>query len=1169
LIEIPYGADIEVAIISYDEELVSLTSLGLPNQIMPAQPSVSKSADPSTLPFYFDQGLYNQNSFTSTPLVTVEEHGIMRGVKVGGVTISPIRYNTVQNVLKIYNNLVFEIRFHNADYALTDQIKSKFYSPAFESAYGTLINYKPSVAKDQISKYPIKYVIVSLTTFQNALQPFVTWKRKKGFTVVEQYYASAPTTTTVKTFLQGLYNAGTTLDPAPTYVLFVGDVAQIPTYTGIADAAHKTDLYYCTYDGGSDYIPDMYYGRFSATNTTQLQPQIDKTLMYEQYTMPNPSYLDTCVMIGGVDGTYASVWANGQINYGTTNYFNTAHGFYCYTHLYPNSGNQDATILMEIGRGVGYANYTAHGSSSGWADPTFSTSNIASMANANQYGLMVGNCCQTNTFNDTECFGEALLRTANKGAVGYIGASDYSYWDEDYYWGVGNRASIVVNPTYDANNLGAYDRSFHDHGEAKTAWAITNGQMIYGGNLAVEASSSSLKDYYWEVYHLMGDPSVMNYFTVPDALTVAYTNPQSVGVTSMVVNTEEDAYVAISHNGVLLDAELAPAGGVVTLNFTAFASPDTADIVVTKQNKIPYIGTVRFVAPSIPLDASISGIIVPEATYACAGISINPQVTLTNMGTTTLTSCTILYHIDGQSNSSYVWTGSLASMASATVTLPAITLTAGNHTFYASSSLPNGSADQNTSNDTYTKDYAVTQLTITADFTATPTSNCTAPVDVTFTNTSANGQTYLWDFGDGSTSTAADPVHTYAALGSYTVVLTTSAGVCGSDVETKTAFITVGADIPVAADVFNCGPTSFTLSATGTGTINWYNAVTGGTLLGTGATYTTPVISSTTNYYVEQVDGQPTQYTGKFEKEADAALHLNNSYYLIFNCYTPVVLKSVKVYAGSAGDRIIELRNSAGTVLQSTTQPLPSGESRVTLNFNLPVQNDLRLACGTSNPNMYRDISGITFPYSINGVVSITGTNATGDRYYYYYDWEIEFPACTSAREIVTASILSAAPIASFNSSNVGLTVNFTNTSSNGTTYFWNFGDGTTSTQSDPTHIYAANGLYNVMLIASNDCGSDTTYFNVDLTTVSIADNGSNGSIMVYPNPSRGSITLDLNGMIADKVELIDVTGRILSTNYLVNDRMTYNLNEFGAGVYYFRVSAGEQIFTCKFTNLY
>ena len=66
---------------------------------------------------------------------------------------------------------------------------------------------------------------------------------------------------------------------------------------------------------------------------------------------------------------------------------------------------------------------------------------------------MIGNCCQSNAFDVSVCFGEALLRENNKGAVGYIGGSNNTYWDEDYWWAVGNTSNITSNPNYISTGL--------------------------------------------------------------------------------------------------------------------------------------------------------------------------------------------------------------------------------------------------------------------------------------------------------------------------------------------------------------------------------------------------------------------------------------------------------------------------------------------------------------------------------------------------------------------------------------------------------------------------------------------------------------------------------------------------------------------------------------------
>jgi hypothetical protein len=105
--------------------------------------------------------------------------------------------------------------------------------------------------------------------------------------------------------------------------------------------------------------------------------------------------------------------------------------------------------------------------------------------------------------------------------------------------------------------------------------------MIVAGNLGVEASSSTRKTYYWEIYHLMGDPSFTPYITVPTAITASYNNDVIIGSSTFTVNTEENAYVAFSKDGVLLDAKIADASGTVNLTFPGLSNVGTADIVIT------------------------------------------------------------------------------------------------------------------------------------------------------------------------------------------------------------------------------------------------------------------------------------------------------------------------------------------------------------------------------------------------------------------------------------------------------------------------------------------------------------------------------------------------------------------------------------------------------------
>lgn len=434
LIELPLEATIKFKVVSYEEEIFTLSEKGINKKVIPAQPSISKSQDPDK--FYFDEKTYNTDEYFNSQITDFEEIGVLRSARLGRVVINPIQYNPVQNKLRILNNLKIEIEFIGSNYDKTQELKSKYSSSLFDNVLEQYIQ-NTTIETKQLITETITYVIVADRMFESTLSSFITHKQNLGYNVIVGYTDDVnvgSTTTSIQSYLEDLYDNPPSGYNPPHYVLLVGDVAQIPSYTS---GAHVTDLYY--FDYTSDNIPDVFYGRFSATNTSQLTSQIEKTLEYEQRSMPDASYLYEAVLVAGNDASHELTWGNGQINYATNEYYNSANGIVAHTYLQdePAGGNYSANIISDINNGVVFANYTAHCSPSGWSNPSFTTSNISSLTNTHKYGLWVGNCCHSNRFSESECFEEAALRASDKGAVGYIGATDYTYWDEDFWWAVG------------------------------------------------------------------------------------------------------------------------------------------------------------------------------------------------------------------------------------------------------------------------------------------------------------------------------------------------------------------------------------------------------------------------------------------------------------------------------------------------------------------------------------------------------------------------------------------------------------------------------------------------------------------------------------------------------------------------------------------------------------
>lgn len=603
LIQIPFGCELSARAIASEVEEIDLGQLGVGAPVIPVQPSLSKSDDPASVPFEIDQATYQLNDFYRLPTVEAEATGIMRGVRLGRVQVNPVEYNPVEHKIRVYKRIEVEITFEHADWGETRDMYRRFYSPAYEGVFQSqVLNYESPIAgeKDDLVTYPIYYVIVSDRMFESQLGPFIDWKTQKGFDVDVFYTDEIGTSNSViADFLDSLYYNST---PAPSFVLFVGDDNQISAFDGTA-GSHITDLYFCEFTG--DNYPEIYYGRFSAQNPDQLQPQIDKTLEYEQYLMPDPSYLEEVTLVSGVDGTFASTHGNGQINYGTNYYFDAAHGISPHVWLYPASAGSGAAsdIIQTVSDGVSLYNYTAHCGHTGHGDPSFTTSDLPGLTNYHQYLLGIGNCCLPNTFGDdysTPCFGEAFLQLDSTGGIGYIGATNSTYWDEDYFWGVGYGPVVGAGPTYEQTTLGAYDGVFHDHGEPVNQHYNTNSAIIFAGNMGVDASTSSRKTYYWEAYHLMGDPSVMSYLGVPTLNTVYHEDAVIMTTTSLTVEADPGSYVGVMFNGELQGSGYVDASGTVDIPLVGFGQPGEATITITCQFRQPYIETIQVIAPSGP-----------------------------------------------------------------------------------------------------------------------------------------------------------------------------------------------------------------------------------------------------------------------------------------------------------------------------------------------------------------------------------------------------------------------------------------------------------------------------------------------------------------------------------------------------------------------------------------
>jgi PKD repeat protein len=139
-----------------------------------------------------------------------------------------------------------------------------------------------------------------------------------------------------------------------------------------------------------------------------------------------------------------------------------------------------------------------------------------------------------------------------------------------------------------------------------------------------------------------------------------------------------------------------------------------------------------------------------------------------------------------------------------------------------------------------------------------------------------------------------------------------------------------------------------------------------------------------------------------------------------------------------------------------------------------------------------------------------------------------------------------------------GNSVNFTSSSENANQFSWDFGDGQMSNEENPIHIYElSNSSYEVQLIASGECSSDTNTILVQLQPNLIVE-AQIQSLQVFPNPANAQLTIISGNSTKFDVQVFSSTGKLIKQIYRCQSPTTLNIENLATGMYQVVCSDGQ-----------
>ena len=565
-------------------------------EIAPSKGNLYRNIDPASVDFVKGK-IYSIDQFYPGELVKLRDPYVFRSTRGQVVEFSPIQYNPVTKILRVYHEINIKVTNDTKEIGLNEIEESRVYlKNVHHMNQKRYLNYKAEkydpVAEDG------SMLIICKDELMEDMNEYMNWKNRKGIpNEIVPISEVGNSQSSIYNYVSDYYQN----HPDMIYLLLVGDHADVNCYNAgsTGQEIKWSDAKYGLLAGTNDWYPDVFVGRFSASTSQNLQKILDRNMEYETNPLAGDWY-SKAIGLGSDEGQgYGddgeADWQHLRnirtdlLNFGFTEVFE----FYDGSHGGADaSGNPNSNDIKNVvNDGITLFNYTGHGAQNVCVTGNFSSSHINSCTNEGKYPFVISVACNNGTFTTGSCMSEAwmLATGANSttGAISVCGSSILMSWAPP----MATQDEIV-------------DILVESYQENKK---FTLGGLFYNGQMQM------LDDYGFqgreviETWVFFGDPSVVIRTQDPIDLTASHVTELNIGSSSLTITNcnVEGALICLTQNDNILGTGIVD-NGMTTIPFAPLDSLNDVIVTGTAYNTRPYDGNVKVVEEDFSADPTLS-----------------------------------------------------------------------------------------------------------------------------------------------------------------------------------------------------------------------------------------------------------------------------------------------------------------------------------------------------------------------------------------------------------------------------------------------------------------------------------------------------------------------------------------------------------------------------------